>query len=130
MSKKTQKIFVIGAAALVVVAALFFQSSDTLFGAFLEQYTEPNWDEVTERNIVKNSIPVTILEEQGSKCNVTEQKFDDIIIKHLSNMPISEQPSIPSSPQPAPVEGAKDNAWKAVSNHHVLTFDRDGIKIL
>jgi len=79
MSKKTQKIFVIGAAALVIIAALFLQSSDTLFGAFLEQYTEPNWDEVTERNIVKNSIPVTILDEDGSKCKVTAQKFDDII---------------------------------------------------
>ncbi len=79
MSKKTQKIFVIGAATLVIIAALFFQSSDTLFGSFLEQYTEPNWDEVTERNIVKNSIPVTLLEEDGSKCKVKAQKFDDII---------------------------------------------------
>jgi len=81
MSKKTQKIFVIGAAALVIIAALFLQSSDTLFGAFLEQYTEPNWDEVIERNIVKNSIPVTLLEEDGSKCKVKAQKFD-VIIEH------------------------------------------------
>ena len=72
------------------------------------------------------------MEISGSEEFVREQlkKFDDLIIKHLSNIPIYEQPSIPSSPQPAPEEGAQDDAWKAVSYHNVIAFDRDGIKIL
>jgi len=71
-------------------------------------------------------------EISGSEDFVRDQlkKFDDLIIKHLSNMPISAQLSIPSSPQPEPEEGAQDDAWKAVSYHHVIAFDRDSIKIL
>ncbi len=52
-----------------------------------------------------------VLEISGSEDFVRDQlkMFDDLIIKHLSNMPISAQPSIPSSPQPAPEEGAQDD---------------------
>ena len=81
MKKKDQKIFVIAMAALVIVTFFFFQRSDSLLGSWLEPYSEPNWDEVPEKHIVKNSIPITILEENNGKCKVTAQKFD-IIIEH------------------------------------------------
>jgi len=68
-------------AALVVIALFYFQSSNSLLGSWLEQFTEPNWQEVSERNIVKNSIPVVLLEEQDGKCKMTAQKFE-IIIEH------------------------------------------------
>ncbi len=76
------------------------------------------------------SIRDGVLEISGSEEFVREQlkKFDDLIIKHLSNMSTLAQPSIPSSPQPAPEEGAQDNAWKAVSYHNVMAFDRDGLR--
>ncbi len=81
MKKKDQKIFVIAMVALVIVAFFFFQRSDSLLGSLIEPYSEPNWDEVPEKHIVKNSIPIVLLEENNGKCKVTAQKFD-IIIEH------------------------------------------------
>ena len=80
MQKKEQKIFTIAMAALVIIAIIYFQRSDSLLGSWLEQFSEPNWDEVAERNIVKNSIPIVLLEEQDEKCKVTAQRFDVIIV--------------------------------------------------
>ncbi len=81
MKKKEQKIFAISMAALVIFAFFYLQRSDSLLGSLLEQFSEPNWDEVVERNIVKNSIPIVILEELNGKCMVTGQKFD-VIFEH------------------------------------------------
>ncbi len=81
MQKKEQKIFAISMAALVIFAFFYLQRSDSILGSLLEQFSEPNWDEVIERNIVKNSIPIVILEELDGKCMVTGQKFD-VIIEH------------------------------------------------
>ena len=79
MDKKGEKIFAIAMAALVIITIIYFQRSDSLLGSLSEQFSEPNWDEVAKRNIVKNSIPVVLLEEQDGKCKVTAQKFDAII---------------------------------------------------
>ena len=81
MKKRDQKIFLIAMVALVLIGYFFFQSSDSLLGSLVEPYTEPNWDEVPEKNIVKNSIPITLLEENDEKCKVTAQKFN-VIIEH------------------------------------------------
>ena len=81
MSKKEQKIFVIAMAILVIFAFFYIPQSDSLFGSFLEFFSGPNWDEVSERNIVKNSIPIILLEEQGTKCLVKAEKFD-VIVDH------------------------------------------------
>lgn len=81
INKKGQKIFAISMGVLVIFAFFYLQRSDSLLGSWLEQFSEPNWDEVAERNIVKNSIPVILLEKQDGKCKMTAQKFD-IIIEH------------------------------------------------
>ncbi len=81
MNKKEQKIFVIAMAGLVIFAFFYVPRSDSLFGSLIESFSGPNWDEVSERNIVKNSIPVIKLEEQGTKCKVKAEKFD-VIIDH------------------------------------------------
>ena len=81
MNKKEQKIFVIAMAGLVIFAFFYVPRSDSLFGSLIESFSGPNWDEVSERNIVKNSIPVIKLEEQGTKCKVKAEKFD-VIINH------------------------------------------------
>jgi len=81
MNKKEQKIFVIAMAGLVIFAFFYVPRSDSLFGSLIESFSVPNWDEVSERNIVKNSIPVIKLEEQGTKCKVKAEKFD-VIIDH------------------------------------------------
>jgi len=81
MSKKEQKIFVIAMAILVIFAFFYIPQSDSLFGSFLESFSGPNWDELSERNTVKNSIPIILLEEQGTKCLVKAEKFD-VIVDH------------------------------------------------
>jgi len=81
MNKKEQKIFVIAMGVLVIFAFLYVPQSNTLFGSFLESFSEPNWNEVSERNIVKNSIPVYLLEVQGTKCIVKAEKLD-VIVDH------------------------------------------------
>jgi len=81
MKKKDQKIFLIAMVALVIVTFFFFQRSDSLLGSLVEPYSEPKWDEVPEKHIVKNSIPITILEENNGKCKMTAQKFD-VLIEH------------------------------------------------
>ena len=81
MSKRDQKIFVIAMGVLVIFAFFYIPQSNSLFGSFLESFSGPNWDEVSERNIVKNSIPIVLLEEQGTKCIVQAEKFD-VIVDH------------------------------------------------
>ncbi len=81
MAKKEQKIFVIAMAGLVIFAFFYVPQSNSLFGSLIESFSGPNWEEVSERNIVKNSIPVILLEEQGIKCLVKAEKFD-VIVDH------------------------------------------------
>ncbi len=81
MNKKEQKIFVIAMGVLVIFVFLYVPQSKTMWGSFLESFSEPNWNEVSERNIVKNSIPITLLEEQGTKCLVKAEQFY-VIIDH------------------------------------------------
>ena len=81
MNKKEQKIFVIAMGVLVIFAFLYVPQSNTLFGSFFESFSEPNWNEVSERNIVKNSIPVILVEKKGTECKVQAEKFD-VIIDH------------------------------------------------
>jgi len=81
MKSKNQKIFVIIAIGLVVVGAYYSINSDTLFGKFLDQFSPVNWDEVRERDIIKNSIPIILLETKNGDCKVHGEKFD-LIIDH------------------------------------------------
>ncbi len=43
------------------------------------QFAGPNWDEIEERHIVKSSIPITVVEKQGTKCVVSALKFSAIV---------------------------------------------------
>ena len=79
----SKTILFIGAVALVVV--LFSVSyytgylEYTVFRVLFDPYIEANWDEISERHIVKSSIPITVVEKQGNKCVVSAYKFDSIV---------------------------------------------------
>jgi len=81
MTPREQKIlFIVGIGFFI--AAVFYTlnySETTMFGQFSEQFTPVNWDEVASRNIVKNSIPVTVIDKQNGDCVVTARYFDSII---------------------------------------------------
>ena len=81
MKKKKEKIFVIVAAVLVVAVFYFNPVESNYLNPILENFRPVDWDEVKPRNIVKNSIPITLIEETGGKCKVKADTFD-LIIDH------------------------------------------------
>ena len=82
MKSRDQKILVIVAAGLVVLGLYSsLNTENTMFGQFLELMGPVDWNEVLPRDIVKNSIPVTVLEDNNGKCKVFGDKFD-LIVDH------------------------------------------------
>jgi len=82
MKSRDQKIFVIVAAGLVIIGLFYsLNNSETIFGKFLEQIGPVDWSEVKGRDIVKNSIPITLLEDNNGECKVLGERFD-LILDH------------------------------------------------
>jgi hypothetical protein len=81
MMPKNQKIFVIVAVGLVIIGLFYSFNSDTVFSKFFEQFDPVDWDEVKPREIVKNSIPIILVEDIDGKCKVHGEKFD-LLIDH------------------------------------------------
>lgn len=79
MSKKNEKIFVVAIASLVVLALLFLPLQNTYFGMFLDIFSEPNWEEVHPKNIVKNAIPINLIGQENGNCKTSALKFDYIV---------------------------------------------------
>ncbi len=60
----------------------FYDTSNSLLSIVLDPFTDPKWDEVLNRNIVKNSIPILLLDEMsGGQCKVLAENFD-LITSH------------------------------------------------
>ncbi len=77
-----QKIIFFIILLIVIVISFYFYSSDSITGTIYEYFSAPVWDEVRERDIVKNSIPIIYQENlNGGNCSVYAEKFD-IIIEH------------------------------------------------
>jgi len=80
-SKKNDLMFLIAIGIVIILVLIFAPIEKSMFGVFLEQFSKVNWNEVKERNIVKNSIPIMLLEEKDSRCIVNADNFD-LIISH------------------------------------------------
>jgi len=82
LANKT-KFYLVGAAALVIVLfSISYYSGyleQTVFMVLVDQFAEPDWDNLSERHIVKNSFPITVVEKQGTKCVVSALRFDTIV---------------------------------------------------
>ena len=76
---RVEMLFVVGALSLVAFALFFIQGPNTLLGSLIYETSEPNWDEIFPQNLVKNSIPVYLLEDAGGDCKVSADNFDSII---------------------------------------------------
>lgn len=79
MKNRNQKIFVFVAIGFVVVGFIYSFNSNTVFSQFFESFTPVNWDEVHEREIVKNSMPVYLIESIDGSCKVNAEKFFMIV---------------------------------------------------
>ena len=80
-SKKNDLMFLIAIGIVIILVLIYMPIEKSMFGVFLEQFSKVNWNEVKERSIVKNSIPIIFLEEKGSSCIVNADNFD-LIISH------------------------------------------------
>lgn len=69
----------IAGAIMLVLAYFYLDTSDTLFGVVEDKFTKVDWDQVKPRDIVKNSIPIELLETNGSSCKVSGETFFMII---------------------------------------------------
>ena len=63
----------------IVIVVLATDTSGSILMKGMEQFAALDWDEVRERDIVKNSIPVNLLDETDQGCKVTANHFDQII---------------------------------------------------
>jgi len=77
------KIILIIAVIGLSASFYFYDTSNSLFGKVGESFSSPNWDEVENRNIVKNSIPIILLDETyGGQCLVSAENFELITSHH------------------------------------------------
>jgi len=79
MASRNEKYFVVGMAVLVVLGFFYMQDKESLLSEFFSGFAPPDWDEISPRNLVKNSIPITLIETDGSDCKVEAMRFNDII---------------------------------------------------
>ena len=83
MNKKSEiGILVIGVIA-VVLAFVYLDISNSIFGKIFDSFTPVNFDEVQNREIVRNAIPIILLEEDGDSCLVFVEKFHLLIDQDL-----------------------------------------------
>lgn len=64
------------AAGLILI---FATNENSLVFLFFNQYTPVVWEEVIERNIVRSSIPIEILDTENDNCIVSAKNFDKIV---------------------------------------------------
>ena len=79
MKKQHQIIFLAVSICLVIFGFIYSLNSETLFGKLLDQVKPVDWDKVFPRNIIKNSIPIEILENQNGICNIKAENFQLIL---------------------------------------------------
>jgi len=75
MVKKKETTYLVIGAILLVAAYFYLDTSDTLFGVVSDQFSPINWDEVHTRDLVKNSIPIELLDTNGNSCKVIAENF-------------------------------------------------------
>ena len=80
MDKKTKNIIIIVIPSIAIILGfVFLPWSDSYFGLLVEPALSIDWKEVHLRNVVKNSIPITILEENGNTCKLSAKNLENII---------------------------------------------------
>jgi len=77
---KQSKTFLIIAIIIAVAGIIYAYNSETLLNSILQKTVLPvEWEKVHPREIVKNSIPITIIEKKDDICIVTALNLDRII---------------------------------------------------
>ena len=66
-------------AILVVFGFVYMQDKNSLFFEFFDFLAPVNWDEIDYKAIVKNSIPITLIESNGNNCILEAMRLNDIL---------------------------------------------------
>ena len=74
--KKFDKIFLIVIISVVIITAYYYLPSN--YGFLFDNFIQPNWEEIQPKYIIKNSIPITLVESMGRNCNVSAKNLDKI----------------------------------------------------
>ncbi len=79
MSKRQEKIFVLAAAAIVVVALFYFPISESYLGFLLKPFEDPDWETIPPKYIVKNSLIISLIESGGENCKLSAKGLNNIV---------------------------------------------------
>ena len=80
MNKKTKNIIIVAIPSIAIVLGfVFLPWSDSYLGLAVESALPPVWEEIHPRFVVKNSIPITVSEQDGNNCKLTAEYLENII---------------------------------------------------
>ena len=79
MNKKQEKIFVLVAVAVVVAVFVFGPWKNSYFGLFVDTLREPNWNDLNPHDVVKNSVPLILIEKTGTTCKMSAENLGNVI---------------------------------------------------
>ena len=76
--KKKDIVILIVSITIAGIILTNVSSNNTFLGTILESVQEPEWEELPPRNIVKHTIPITLL-ERNNECLVTAIRLNIIL---------------------------------------------------
>jgi len=76
--KKKDIVILIVSITIAGIILTSISSNNTILGTILESVQEPEWEKLPPRNIVKNTIPITLL-ERNNECLVTAIRLNIIL---------------------------------------------------
>jgi hypothetical protein len=79
MNKKHEKIFVLGAAGVVVIIFVFGPWQNSYFGLFVDTIVGPDWDDLSPHDIVKNEVPLALIEKFDGSCKMSAENLGNVI---------------------------------------------------
>lgn len=79
MNKRQEKIFVLVAVAIVIAIFIFTSWSNSYFGFLVDTVIGPNWDELNPHDVVKNVIPITLIEKLDNNCKMSAENLENVI---------------------------------------------------
>jgi len=79
MVKKQDLVILVVGIAAVLTGYFYIDDQDSIFNKLIEPVEPVNWSEVSPREIVKNSILITLLEKNGNDCKIEAKKLDVLL---------------------------------------------------
>jgi len=79
MNKKQEKIFVLVGAGVFIAVLIFAPWQNSYFGLFVDTFRESDWNEISPHDVVKNVIPITLIEKTDNNCKMSAENLNSVI---------------------------------------------------